>query len=88
MGFRVQSKSQSSVSVYSALDVLISCFNKMNPIAYNSSHSSHFECFTSNNDENKETILKELVEAREDHRNPTSKTKDTIIINLGITEEP
>ena len=51
------------------------------------SYSSLFKCFASNNNGNKQTILKDLTEAVEDHENWTSVIEDTIIINLGATEE-
>ena len=49
--FRIQSKSQSSISISPsfAVDVLISDFNKMNSFTYDLSHSSSFEFFAYDN---------------------------------------
>ena len=88
MGAKVESKSQSSAFPNFALDVLISYFNMMNSFTYDSSHSSPSKCFALNNDENEETVLKDLIKVVEIYKNQTFILEDTIIINLGTTEEP
>jgi len=60
MKVRIESKSQSSVSTSSILDVLIVDFNKMNSFAYDSSHS---DCFDFNKDENEDMVPKDLIKA-------------------------
>lgn len=60
----------------------------MSSFAYDSSHSSLFECFASNNNENEETILKDLVETVEDLKNQTSMKRDTLLINLERLKNP
>jgi len=41
----------------------------MNSFAYDSFHSPLFRCFASNNDDNEETIPKDLIKAVEGHQN-------------------
>ena len=84
----IESKIESFVSASSAVDVLIFDFNKMKSFVYDLSHSSPFECFASNKDENEETIPKYLIKALEDHENETFVIEYAIIINSGTIEEP
>ena len=65
MRVRIESKSQSSISANSTLEVLMSNINNINSFAYDSSHTSPLVCFTPNSDENEETIPKELIKAME-----------------------
>jgi len=66
--YRVQELDFSFCFPKQYIDVLISDFNKINSFAYNSAHSSSFECFPSYN-ENKGITLKDLIKVVEDHEN-------------------
>ena len=82
--YKIESKSKSLVYVpsNSALDVLVSNFNKISSSVYNSSPSFPVEWFSSHNG-NEDITPKDLIKVVEDHEKQTVIMNDTILINLG-----